>query len=591
MASVEELTSGTGYVLAAFEAASRRLAGLKTVHDVADAALELALELTRSTAAFLAVGEASDDRRLFTRGADSADGAHATPMDATAAVAEMPTEAGRPWHGGAMPFGSPVKSYSGARLQAGGEEIGVIGVASPAGYTAVQQRSFRVFAHQVAAALEIALLNERKQDMVDALVNLRSEFDRSEKLRLVNEERAVSAEKVERAHEAAIEALLAVSQHASAGHSIPEFYALLTSSIAELAGARKVLFWQLQRDGVLAAIPGAYGVDDAFVGRLRPAACPPDGDGLTTKIVFQDQVLRASRRDEVTDLRYVLDALDVDAMIAVPWRAGTQRLGLVAVYDSTRPEGFTREDAWVLQKVGLAAGLVWQLKNAETDLKKTIDRLQKVDTSRQLLLKNVGTAVEKARRRIASELHDDALQKLTAAELRLRRLQDGGDGAGTTLAETQALLMQTEEALRRLLFEVRPPALDLPGGLEGSIRDRVALLSKATEITTEVTIDLPDTFAYEFKSMVFRQVSEALANVEKHAQASHVRVSVRCVDGAVHGVITDDGRGFVVSERNRLPGHLGLLALNERSILCGGWTKITSEPGLGTTVEFWMPVT
>ena len=43
-------------------------------------------------------------------------------------------------------------------------------------------------------------------------------------------------------------------------------------------------------------------------------------------------------------------------------------------------------------------------------------------------------------------------------------------------------------------------------------------------------------------------------------------------------------------ERDRLPGHLGLLALNERSLLAGGWTRIESEPGLGTRIEFWMPI-
>jgi len=56
----------------------------------------------------------------------------------------------------------------------------------------------------------------------------------------------------------------------------------------------------------------------------------------------------------------------------------------------------------------------------------------------------------------------------------------------------------------------------------------------------------------------------------------------------IHRLVIDNGRG-VVSERDHLAGHLGLHALNERSLLAGGWTKIESEPGLGTMVEFWMP--
>jgi len=90
-------------------------------------------------------------------------------------------------------------------------------------------------------------------------------------------------------------------------------------------------------------------------------------------------------------------------------------------------------------------------------------------------------------------------------------------------------------------------------------------------------------------SIVFRQVSEALTNVERHAAATRVQVTVKSTDGAIHGLVIDNGRGFVVSERDLLPGHLGLLALNERSLLAGGWTKIDSEPGIGTQVEFWMP--
>jgi signal transduction histidine kinase len=46
----------------------------------------------------------------------------------------------------------------------------------------------------------------------------------------------------------------------------------------------------------------------------------------------------------------------------------------------------------------------------------------------------------------------------------------------------------------------------------------------------------------------------------------------------------------VVSEREHLPGHLGLLALHERSLLAGGWTKIESEPGRGTKIEFGIPI-
>jgi signal transduction histidine kinase len=286
----------------------------------------------------------------------------------------------------------------------------------------------------------------------------------------------------------------------------------------------------------------------------------------------------------------VLDALNVDDAIAVPWRAGDQRLGLVAAYDSRRRDGFSREDTWVLQQAGLAAGLVWQLKYVDTDLKKTAERLQKVDQARQMLLQNVTTAVEKARKRFAGDLHDDALQKLTAVELQLQRLREPHGDPSELLTEAQMLLGQTEEALRRLLFEVRPPELEMPGGFPATIRDRVRMLRSLTGAEVEVDLELPEDLSFEFRSMLFRQLTEAISNVEKHASATQVRVSLK-VDGAgVRGVVQDNGRGFVVAERDRLPGHLGLLALNERALLAGGWNKIQSEPGLGTVVEFWIPL-
>jgi signal transduction histidine kinase len=244
----------------------------------------------------------------------------------------------------------------------------------------------------------------------------------------------------------------------------------------------------------------------------------------------------------------------------------------------------------VLQKAALAAGLVWQLKLAEADLKQTVDRLQTVDAARQVLLKTVSTAVENERKRFANQLHDDALQKLTAAELQLQRLGESEHPIHPAFGQAQGLLSEMEDALRRLLFEVRPPALESPGGLEESVRDRLAIFRSLTGVEPELQLDLPSGLSYELKSMVFRQLAEAITNIEKHAGATRVQVSVTGSGGAIHGVVIDNGRGFVVAERNNLPGHMGLLALRERALMAGGWYKIESQPGLGTQVEFWMPI-
>lgn len=585
--------SSQGDLLGALASVAAELARHKTVPEVAETALVRALDLTRSAVAFVAVvDESGEAKRIFSRARNPAEGMTDAEVErvfaSAAAFAGANGTAAWILGEGAGPRG--IRSTCTRPLEAAGESLGTIGVASPVGYTALQEQIFTALALQLASALAIARLYERRQEMVDTLVNLRADLDRSEKQRLVNEERARSAERVEHAHEAAVDALLAVSRHARTPHGLGDFYRRLTRSIAELVTARKVLFWQRNDDGMLEAIPGAYGIDHDFLAGLRPVPCSPDGEDLASRVVFHDLMFRASRSDPSGDFQYVLDALNVDDAIAVPWRAGDQRLGLVAAYDSRRRDGFSREDTWVLQKSGLAAGLVWQLKYVDTDLKKTAERLQKVDQARQMLLQNVTTAVEKARKRFAGDLHDDALQKLTAVELQLQRLRDPHGDPSELLTEAQMLLGQTEEALRRLLFEVRPPELEMPGGFPATIRDRVRMLRSLTAAEVEVEVDLPEDLSFEFRSMLYRQLTEAISNVEKHASATQVRVSLKVEDGGVHGVVRDNGRGFVVAERDRLPGHLGLLALNERALLAGGWNKIQSEPGLGTVVEFWIPL-
>ncbi|MHB8587423.1 MAG: GAF domain-containing sensor histidine kinase [Candidatus Dormibacteraceae bacterium] len=557
------------------QAACRELARLKEVGEVAEVSLGQALALTRSSVAFLGLTDGTESyEQVFSRSADPS--ANAPPGEAERLIA-----------GGVASSNPAVIAQV---LEAGGETVGMIGIARELNYTQLHRQVLSILANQIASSVQIARLRGRRQEMVDALVNLRADLERTEKERLLNAERAESAARVERAHELAVEALLAVSVHARSGHNLTEFFQRLGESVAGLVGAAKVLFWQLSEDGILSAVPGGYGVDDAYVSRLRTAPCGPDRDDLQSKVVFKDFIYIAAEGDGAPETAWVLGALGVSNAVSVPWRAGDQRLGLLSAYDSKRPGGFSREDAWVLQKAGLAAGLVRQLKLAEEGLNETVERLQKVDAARQMLLKTVSTAVDNERKRFANQLHDDALQKLTAAELQLQRVGESALPNLPVLQQARSLLGQTEDALRRLLFEVRPPALEDPEGLAESIRDRLAMFRSLTGIEAELELDLPEGLTYEFKSVVFRQLAEALTNIEKHARATRVQVRVAATDGGIHGMVVDDGKGFVVAERNNLPGHLGLLALKERALMAGGWYKIESQPGLGTRIEFWMPI-
>lgn len=394
---------------------------------------------------------------------------------------------------------------------------------------------------------------------------------------------------VESAHDLEVDVLLAVSSHTLAGQSLTDFYSRLAETIGDLVGADRVVFWRLGDDNTLAPLAGGFGVDRAFLSGLAATHCSPDGDDLASRVVHDDLIFRASSQDSPAEFADMLETLGVKSAICVPWRAGDVRLGLVAAYDSAKPDGFSEEDTWVLQKVGLAAGLVTQLWHTQEQLRKTLDRLTKVDGARQMLLKNMTRVAEKERKHLATELHDDALQKLTAAELQLARLTQEDNVDPASLEILRGLLDETETSIRRLVFEVRPPALESPDGLAQSIRDRLAMLV-GSGITPEVVLDFPEDLSLDLKTTIFRQVSEAVSNVERHSEATRVKVSLTLGDGGVLGVIEDNGHGFDVAERSNVPGHLGLLALKERALMAGGRYRIESHPGSGTRVEFWIPL-
>src|SRR2546421_3893592 len=176
------LEAGYGDVLEAFQAASAELARFKSVPEIAEAALRIALTLTRSSVAFLALNdEGGGDKRVFSMATDPGQMPEDEIERIFAAASAYPGPmAGATWSGIRDAATPATRSTFAQQLRAAGQTIGTFGVASPTGYSAVQQRAFAIFAHHVAAALEVCRLGERRKEMVDTLVNLRAELDRSE---------------------------------------------------------------------------------------------------------------------------------------------------------------------------------------------------------------------------------------------------------------------------------------------------------------------------------------------------------------------------------------------------------------------------
>jgi len=225
--------------------------------------------------------------------------------------------------------------------------------------------------------------------------------------------------------------------------------------------------------------------------------------------------------------------------------------------------------------------------------------LERVERERRHLLGQLITAQEEERRRLAGDLHDDAVQSLTAARMHLSILDQvvdrlGEDTAGTVrpaLGQVRENLEQGLVAARTFLFNLRPPLLD-SAGLEPALRQQLAKLAQRTGCKTEVTWMLDERLDRDLEMVAFRVVQEALANVAKHADASTVRLWGEREGSMVVIAVADDGIGFdpqTASERAAATGHLGLRSMAERIQTAGGRLEISSRPHQGTQVVLRLP--
>jgi signal transduction histidine kinase len=405
-------------------------------------------------------------------------------------------------------------------------------------------------------------------------------------------QRARAAQRLEKAQAAASIALGAVSSYLEAEMELPAFFSHLAETVAGLVGARRVAFLRLSSAGNLVLQREPYGFPDQSPIRSLRIEAKPGGDSIATRLVYRDELDIRSGTSAALDALWQGHGLrGIRNSIAVSWPAGDRRIGALAAYDSKR--GFTNDDAWVLRVAAMATGLVWQYREAEEELDVAVERLEEAMAARRQLLANVASGGDEARRRFASALHDDSLQLLTAAELQLERIRTDSDSKrqSAQLDQLALTIRKVEDSLRRLLTTVSPEALDLTVGLKEAIRDRLETLRVHAGIETDIDLQFPDELSDEVESMVFKNVAEALTNVQKHSHATRVRVAATALDGGVVVEVSDDGTGFVVDECLYVPGHLGLLAMKERAQLAGGWCRIVSEPGAGARVEFWVPIT
>lgn len=263
-----------------------------------------------------------------------------------------------------------------------------------------------------------------------------------------------------------------------------------------------------------------------------------------------------------------------------------RNLGLVQLSERYKGD-FTESDEAILLQLARVASIAIENGQLVTALRGAGERLQTL--SRQLM-----TMQENERRTLARELHDEIGQSLTAVKINLLALRrQGRDSLEERVNDSLDLVDHTIERVRALSLALRPSVLD-DLGLQAALRwylDRHAQRAALViQLTYEVAIPrLP----IEVETACFRIVQEALTNVLRHAQAHHVQVVVREDEGRLCLSICDDGVGFDVAAaqaRAARGSSLGILGMEERLALVGGYLEFDSAPMRGTCLRAFLPL-
>jgi signal transduction histidine kinase len=247
-------------------------------------------------------------------------------------------------------------------------------------------------------------------------------------------------------------------------------------------------------------------------------------------------------------------------------RVGTLDIGL-------RPgDELSASDRLLLGALARQAGVAVHAVRLAGDLQRSRERLV--------------TAREEERRRLRRDLHDGLGPTLAAMVL---QLQAAAVLAASDTAAADAALGEVKSAaraavgdIRRLVYELRPPALD-ELGLIGALERQAEAFS-----SLDVRVEAPEPVGglpAAVEVAAYRIAVEAMTNVARHSEASHCRVCVE-VNGALELEVSDDGHGIPA----RFRANVGLDSMRERAAELGGTCTIERGPGGGTRVRARIPM-
>jgi signal transduction histidine kinase len=233
-------------------------------------------------------------------------------------------------------------------------------------------------------------------------------------------------------------------------------------------------------------------------------------------------------------------------------------------------------DPDLVRATAAAAGMALENERLHAELRA---QLEEVRASRERIV----LAGDAERRRVERDLHDGAQQRLLALSLALHRARRQlGNGQQSLVADTLERsgreLAQAIDELRELARGIHPTVLT-----DAGLAPAVAMVAGRASVPVEVEV-AEERFAPTVEATAYFVVSEALANVTKHACATRAGVTACRAGSLLHIEVCDDGRGGADPSRGS-----GISGLQDRVAAVGGTISVESTPGTGTVVRVDLP--
>ncbi len=328
------------------------------------------------------------------------------------------------------------------------------------------------------------------------------------------------------------------------------------------------------------------GWQDGLAGSLRIEAGPETLAGNT--LAVNDAVI-------VKDLGAMLDREGMEVLgahgavsgmtVVIPGDGAP--FGVLGAYARTRRE-FSDQDVLFLQSMATILGDAVVRRNAEDSVERQRQQLR-------AMASDLALVEERERHRIAVGLHDQVIQNLAVATIRLDSLRQSLQTAEArnTLQVVQDSTGAAIADLRSLTFELSPPVL-YELGLEPALQYLAEQMEREHGLPVRCLDDgLDKPLREDLQVTLYRSVRELMMNAVKHARARSVKLSVSRLDGDIHIMVEDDGAGFdsaALETRSSASAGFGLLSIRERLGCLGGRIVIDSQPGRGTKIDLTAPL-